>query len=152
VHWDDDGWSAPWRLSHQVAALASAGHSGVCGQRTALYCDPLRGQAWRYEYPARRRPWLHEGTLCYRRQVWQAQPHYDDAPDGSAGFDLAGRAPESTVLADPSCHLAMLRLGNAAITAGPWWHPLPGNEWTRLLGADWPRFQRAAALSAERSR
>jgi hypothetical protein len=151
VHWDDDGWSAPWRLSHQVAALASAGRSSVCGQRAALYCDPLSGQAWRYEYPAHRRPWLREGTLCYRRQAWQAQPHHEDAPDGSAGFDLAGRAPESAVLADPFCHLAMLRPERAAITAGPWWHRLPGDEPARLLGADWPRYRQAAELSAERS-
>jgi hypothetical protein len=151
VHWDDDGWSAPWRLSHQLAALASAGRAGVCGQRTVLYCDPLSGQAWRYEYPARRRPWLREGTLCYRRQVWQDQPHHEDAPDGSAGFDLAGRVPESTVLADPFCYLAMLRTESTAITAGPWWHSLPGEEPPRLLGADWPRYRKAAELSAMRS-
>jgi hypothetical protein len=148
VHWDDDGWSAPWRLSHQVKALAAAGRAAVCGQRTVLYCDPLSGQAWRYEYPARRRPWLREGTLCYRRQVWQDQPHYEDAPDGSAGFDLAGRAPESTVVADPWCHLALLPPQSAAVTAGPWWHPLPADRPARLLGADWPRYQRAAELSA----
>jgi hypothetical protein len=151
VHWDDDGWSAPWRLSHQVAALAPAGRTGVCGHQAALYCDPLSGLAWRYEYPAQRRPWLREGTLCYRRQVWQGRPHHEDAPDGTAGFDLAGRDPQSVVLADPRCHLAMLAPAAAATTAGPWWHTLSRDEPAKLLGADWPRYQRAARLSAARS-
>ena len=151
VHWDDDGWSAPWRLSHQVAALASVGRTGVCGHLTALYCEPLSELAWRYEYPVRRRPWLREGTLCYRRQVWQARPHHEDAPDGTAGFDLAGRDPQSVVPADPFCHLAMLRPESVATTAGPWWHTLPRDEPARLLGADWLRYRRAAQLSAARS-
>lgn len=151
VHWDDDGWSAPWRLSHQLAALAAARHAGVCGHRTALYRDSLSGLAWRYEYPASRRPWLREGTLCYRRQVWQARPHYEDALDGTAGFDLAGRDPQSTVLADPLCHMAMLPPDSVAATAGPWWHALPREEPAKMPGADWPRYRRAAQLSAGRS-
>ena len=151
VHWEDGGWSAPWQLSHQVAALASVGHVGVRGHRTALYRGPLSGLAWRYEYSARRRPWLREGTLCYRRQVGQARPHHQDAPDGTAGFDLAERNPQSTVLADPFCHLAMLRPERVATAARPWWHGLPPYESARLLGADWPRYQRAAELSAARS-
>lgn len=151
VHWDDDGRSTPSQLSHQVAAPASVRRVGVCGHRTALYCDPLSGLAWRYEHPARRRPWLREGTLCHRRQVWQARPHHEDAPDGTAGFDLAEGNPQSTVLADSFRPLAMLRPERVATAAGPWWHALPPDEPGRLLGTDRPRYQRAGGLSAARS-
>jgi O-antigen biosynthesis protein len=30
VHWDDDDWSAPWRLEYQVKELISAG-ADICG-------------------------------------------------------------------------------------------------------------------------
>lgn len=151
VHWDDDGRSAPWQLSHQVAALASVGRVGVCGHRIALYHDPLSLLFRRHEYPAHRGPWLREGTMCYWRQVWQARPDHEDVPDRTGGFDLAERNPQSTVLADPFCHLAMLRPERVGTTAGPWWHALPPDESARLLGTARPRYQRAAELAAARS-
>jgi len=39
VHWDDDDWQAPNRLSYQVAALRRHG-AGMCGLNRVLFFDP----------------------------------------------------------------------------------------------------------------
>jgi glycosyltransferase involved in cell wall biosynthesis len=36
VHWDDDDWIAPWRLSYQVEVLQTAG-ADLCGAVRQLY-------------------------------------------------------------------------------------------------------------------
>jgi hypothetical protein len=62
VHWDDDDWSAPWRLDYQIDMFSSQ-EVDVSGLSALLFCDPTAGRAWRYEYPAGRRPWVAGGTM-----------------------------------------------------------------------------------------
>jgi glycosyltransferase involved in cell wall biosynthesis len=69
AHWDDDDWTAPQRLSVQVAELTASG-ADVCGARELLYYRLNEGEAWLYRYPADQRPWLVGGTLLYRRAAW----------------------------------------------------------------------------------
>jgi ADP-heptose:LPS heptosyltransferase/glycosyltransferase involved in cell wall biosynthesis/SAM-dependent methyltransferase len=70
VHWDDDDWYAPWRLSYQVRALQNA-DADICGLDRVLYCDETDGKAWEYVWPQGAGAWLHGATLCYRRTLWQ---------------------------------------------------------------------------------
>ena len=68
VHWDDDDWASPERVSVQVAAL-TLGQADVCGVASLLYYDPASSSAWRFTWPARFRPWaagqpvLRQGTV-----------------------------------------------------------------------------------------
>ncbi|HEX4559046.1 MAG TPA: glycosyltransferase family 2 protein, partial [Mycobacterium sp.] len=57
VHWDDDDWSAPWRLGYQIEMFSSQ-DVDVSGLRAMFFCDPVARLAWRYEYPVGRRPWV----------------------------------------------------------------------------------------------
>jgi glycosyltransferase involved in cell wall biosynthesis len=66
MHWDDDDWHAPHRISCQVVALREAG-AEVCGLRRMLFHDPASGRTWLYDYPAQRRAWLAGGSLLYTR-------------------------------------------------------------------------------------
>ena len=56
VHWDDDDWSAPWRLRYQVEMLRTQ-DVDVSGLNAVFFCDMSAARAWRYEYPAGRKPW-----------------------------------------------------------------------------------------------
>src|SRR5262245_44137949 len=55
VHWDDDDWSAPWRVSYQVQSLLESG-ADICGLGHVLFHEPYAGRAWEYVYPRECRP------------------------------------------------------------------------------------------------
>lgn len=82
VHWDDDDWSAPWRLSYQVAELQNHA-ADVCGLDRLWFFDAEGNRAWHYRYADRRLPWLAGSTLCYRRELWEKYPF----PDVTVGED-----------------------------------------------------------------
>src|SRR5262245_17075498 len=50
LHWDDDDWHAPRRISYQVASLLEQ-QADLCGLRIVLFYDWRKHQAWRYDYP-----------------------------------------------------------------------------------------------------
>jgi len=73
VHWDDDDWMAPWRLTYQVEQLLAAG-ADVCGVDRPLFYDAAEGRAWQYVYPSNAAPWVYGATLCYTKAYWQRNP------------------------------------------------------------------------------
>ena len=73
VHWDDDDWSAPWRLSYQVGELQRHA-ADVCGLNRLWFYEPDGDRAWHFRYPDSRTPWLAGSTLCFRRRVWERRP------------------------------------------------------------------------------
>jgi glycosyltransferase involved in cell wall biosynthesis len=83
IHWDDDDWSHPNRISEQVALL-QASRKQVCGYRDMLFWRTggyTRGEAWLY---TNNDPRYCLGTsLCYYRSVWERRPF----PNESRGED-----------------------------------------------------------------
>ncbi len=73
MHFDDDDWSAPWRVSYQVRSLLEQG-AGLNGLDRVLFYDLDADRAWWYVYRRRRTRWLCGGSLCYRRELWQSSP------------------------------------------------------------------------------
>src|SRR5262245_38802091 len=73
LHWDDDDWQAPWRISYQVQELLDRG-ADVSGLDTLLYFDPHSEKVWRYTYQPSPRRWVAGNTLCYRRSHWEGHP------------------------------------------------------------------------------
>ena len=84
VHFDDDDWSHPDRLTVQLAALSS-GTAELCGLSTMLWWDPRRRAAWRYVCPPLHRPWVAGNTLAYLRDAWRRTPF----PRQATGEDTA---------------------------------------------------------------
>jgi glycosyltransferase involved in cell wall biosynthesis len=82
VNWDDDDWSASWRLTYQVEQL-KAYDADICGLDRVWFFDPSRELAWRYRYPPSRTPWLAGGTHCFQRRTWEQHPY----PDVAIGED-----------------------------------------------------------------
>ncbi len=66
AHWDDDDYSAPGRIAHQVGRLLETGKA-VTGYRSMRF---LRhdGKTWQYTGP---REYVVGTSLCYRREWWQ---------------------------------------------------------------------------------
>jgi 2-polyprenyl-3-methyl-5-hydroxy-6-metoxy-1,4-benzoquinol methylase len=73
VHWDDDDWSAPWRLRYQLEELRKAG-ADICGLSRVWFHSPAEKKAWEYSYPERGRPWVYGASLCYTREFWERHP------------------------------------------------------------------------------
>lgn len=69
VHWDDDDWSAPERISDQVARLLESGKS-VTGYHDLLFWDQRRNEASRYSNASA--VYAAGSSLCYRREYWNA--------------------------------------------------------------------------------
>jgi glycosyltransferase involved in cell wall biosynthesis len=94
VHWDDDDWMAPWRISYQVRDLLNRRSETLCGLSRLLFYDPLARRAWRYVYPPNSRPWVSGGTFCYRKRLWERWPfpNLNEGADTRWVWGLAGAA------------------------------------------------------------
>jgi glycosyltransferase involved in cell wall biosynthesis len=69
LHWDDDDWYAPWRLSYQVGELVVNG-ADLCGLGRVFFLDDSGRRAWEYVYPEGIPTWVCGATLCYRKALW----------------------------------------------------------------------------------
>lgn len=154
AHWDDDDWSAAWRLSYQVNALTQTPGKGVCGLSTVLYYDPDHDKAWAYEYPAHRRRWVAGNTLCYRKSLWQQHrfPQSNEGEDTQFLWSL----PESLILplSNHRFYVATVHEKNSSPkrTGEPWWRPCSTLEVRAIIGSDfrfyenWPAELFSAAV------
>jgi glycosyltransferase involved in cell wall biosynthesis len=87
VHWDDDDWSAPQRISQQVAPLA-AGTADICGFVSEVFVDVPGACLWQVTPALHRRLFfadVHGRSIGFRKAVWERGHHY---PDRTAGEDV----------------------------------------------------------------
>ena len=137
VHWDDDDWAAPHRLTYQVESLLAAG-AQVNGLDRLICFDPATRKAWTYTYPRTARPWVAGTSLCYRRDLWRRNPF--EAIDVGEDNRFVYGADAGTVqrLADPSFVLALIHRHNTSPkrTVPPRWQPFDPREVVALLGGD----------------
>jgi hypothetical protein len=114
VHWDDDDWMAPWRLSYQVADLQRNRETMLCGLSTLYFYDPESRRAWRYVYPAGSRAWVSGGTFCYRKTFWESNrlPELNEGADTRYVWGL----PEAQIYAhrDPDFYVATVHRRNTS--------------------------------------
>ena len=137
VHWDDDDWIAPDRLSYQVSELEKH-EADVCGTRRELYYDVVRGQAWLFEYPPNLRRRLTGNTLCYRKTLWARRPFAAVAVGEDTRFVRGPHARNALALADHRFCVGFIHEDNASpkLTSEPGWRSRPVHEVRGLLGHD----------------
>jgi glycosyltransferase involved in cell wall biosynthesis len=135
VHWDDDDWSAPWRVSHQADALARES-ADVCGLDRVLFYDPIAARAWRYAFPRTTRPWVHGATLCYRKAFWATNRFPEINVGEDTRFVWGRRAPRTVALPDPRFYVGTVHARNTSPkrTRDPRWSPIAASEVEALLG------------------
>ncbi|HZT77429.1 MAG TPA: glycosyltransferase family A protein [Vicinamibacterales bacterium] len=113
IHWDDDDWMAPWRISYQVQALVDRG-ADVCGLSTLYFYDGRARRAWQYVYPPVTPTWVAGGTLCYRRSTWQARRFPDVNEGEDTRFVWGLRGVRVLALDDPGFYVASVHAGNTS--------------------------------------
>ncbi len=142
VHWDDDDWQAPSRLSYQVRSML-ASDASLCGTRRTLYFDPAAQRAWLHSWPEGQRDWVGGNSLCYRRSLWEKTPFAPVAVGEDTRFVWERRSGKPLALDDHRFLAAVIHAGNSSrkVTAGSHWESRPLHELRSLLGADWARYE-----------
>jgi glycosyltransferase involved in cell wall biosynthesis len=137
IHWDDDDWYAPRRVSTQVSALTSAG-ADVCGSSQVSYYDPASGQAWEYRYAAPGAAWVAGNTLAYRKSTWQRNKFQNIQVGEDSRF--VWNSPNKNIcdLRDSRLCVAMVHSSNTSRkdTRGIYWHAQASENVQSLLGDD----------------
>jgi glycosyltransferase involved in cell wall biosynthesis len=113
LHWDDDDWYAPHRISAQVNALR-ASRASLCGIDRVLFYDPRGPHAWEYHYPMGSAPWVAGATMCYRRDFWQAHPFPDVTIGEDNMFAAAARREEICVMPDNTFFVGLVHASNTS--------------------------------------
>jgi O-antigen biosynthesis protein len=140
VHWDDDDWQSPSRLSYQVGELERHG-AAICGPSRVLYFDPGASRAWLYDYPTTRRPWIAGNALCYRKDVWREHPF----PRVDVGEDTRfvwGHG-KPLVLSEHRFLVGLVHGANTSrkLTTGAYWRTRPLDEVKGVLGSDYGFYE-----------
>lgn len=137
VHWDDDDWSAPWRVAFQVNALLSA-NADACGLSRLWFYDALVRRAWQYSYPQHGARWVAGGTLCYRRESWRRSPFPDVGTGEDSAFVWSLRPAGVLPLEDNGFYVATVHATNTAPrqVAESIFMPAAPDIVESLLGAD----------------
>lgn len=130
VHFDDDDWSAPERITDQVERLMASGRE-LTGYNEMLFTDGARW--WQYAGP---KDYILGTSLCYRKTLWERRPFQDS----QIGEDLAFQ----------------LGVPKTAVPAGEvmWARTHPGNTSPRVTNKrEWreAQIQTAAFLHDERA-
>ncbi len=138
LHWDDDDWMAPWRISYQAAQLRGKPVNTLSGLSHLLFWDPRAHSAWEYLYPPSDKPWVAGGTFCYQRKFFEGR-RFPDMNEGADTVFVWGLQ-NSCVLAlpDHGFYVALVHQQNTSRkrtnTFG--WRPLALHEVEKLLGED----------------
>ena len=137
VHWDDDDWSAPWRLRYQVEELLASG-ADICGLDRVFFYAPSERRAWEYVYPTGQRPWVYGASLAYRKAFWAMHPFPQIGAGEDTRFVWGDARARIHVLKDPHCLIALMHDGNCSPkrTSDPRYRSRPVEEIERLLSED----------------
>jgi len=124
VHWDDDDWMAPHRLSYQIEMLQSQ-RADLCGASRQLYYDSIHDKAWLYEYPRGRhgaRQLPVGNTLCYRKAVWVSNPFPEVAVGEDTRFIWSCASKNLVLLPDHTFYIGLIHSRNTShkVLAGPY--------------------------------
>lgn len=146
LHWDDDDWYSPRRISYQVEALLRE-RSEVCGLRSLFFYGLETGRAYRYTYPAARKAWVSGSTLCYTRALWDRNPFPEVNVGEDAHFLWSGVPKQVLALEDQTIHVAMIHGGNVSPkqVKGAYWTPIPAEEIRQVVGPDWETYRNWSA-------
>jgi glycosyltransferase involved in cell wall biosynthesis len=146
LHWDDDDWYAPHRVSLQVDALLANG-ARLCGLDRVLFYDPSCAAAWEYNYPPGGAPWAYGATLAYRRDYWREHPFPHVTIGEDNAFTAAAGAGELRLLPDNRFFVGLMHAANTSFKN------IHDSRWRRydvesvraLTGPGWPDGDTAAA-------
>jgi glycosyltransferase involved in cell wall biosynthesis len=137
VHWDDDDWYPPRRLSVQVQAMV-ASRADMCGTSRLLFYEPSTDRSWEYSYSAPGATWVSGSSLAYWKSFWQGN-RFDNIQVGEdSRFVLEGPSRTVCDLNDPTLCVATVHGGNTCPrqTSGSFWRIEQSARVREVLGDD----------------
>ncbi len=142
VHWDDDDWSASWRVRYQVEQLMATG-SDACGLDRVLFYDAAAAEGWEYTYPRGGAPWVYGATLAYTKAFWRRNPFPSLGVGEDSRFLWAPVPKRVRALDDTSWFVATMHASNTSRkqTRGHRWHPYPVAALRALMARDGAPFE-----------
>jgi O-antigen biosynthesis protein len=151
VHWDDDDWASPDRVSVQVAALTESG-ADISGVGSILYYDPARSLAWRFTWPDGRRRWAAGPSLCYAKELWKRSPFPGVAMGEDTRFVFSPAVRRIADVREAGCIVGVIHRRNTAPKSvrAPYWSPQPVREVEDMLGDDVAFYRRLAEMAPVR--
>jgi ADP-heptose:LPS heptosyltransferase/ubiquinone/menaquinone biosynthesis C-methylase UbiE len=137
AHWDDDDWSAPWRLRYQVEQLLAA-KADICGLERVLFYAPADGRAWEYVYPGGQRRWVYGASLCYTKAFWETHQFAEIHVGEDTRFVWANTHARIHTLPDARFLVSVIHEHNTSPkrTSDPRYSPKAVAEIEQLLGPD----------------
>jgi hypothetical protein len=135
MHWDDDDWSAYWRLRYQLDEMAAVPEARICGLASVIFSNPDYSRAWQYSYPFATRPWIAGGTLCYQKSFWRTHA-FPDVNEGEDTHFVWTADPQSLLACEVNTfYVASVHPGNtsAKTVEGPLWRHYPVERVKTLL-------------------
>ncbi|WP_437975557.1 glycosyltransferase [Sorangium sp. So ce295] len=134
VHWDDDDWSAPFRISYQLAELIGD-QADLCGAARILYWDEEHDRAWWYSNASTPRL-LAGNTLCYTRAHWSRRRFAPVQVGEDVRFVRASADAKQVVLTRADFLVARIHRDNVSPkrTVSPTWQRAEVEEVRRIVG------------------
>jgi glycosyltransferase involved in cell wall biosynthesis len=142
VHWDDDDWSAPWRVRYQIEQL-TARDVDVCGLDRVLFYDARNDLGWEYQYPRGAAPWVYGATLAYTKAFWRRNPFPPLAVGEDSRFIWANVPKRLLALEDRTFFVGAVHASNTSRkeTHGSRWRRYPADALRALT----QRYDRGGA-------
>jgi glycosyltransferase involved in cell wall biosynthesis len=139
MHWDDDDWMAPYRITYQVGELCKQ-RAEVCGLQKMLYCEINTGECWLYKYPANAQPWLAGNSLLYTKEFWRKKPFPDIQVASDTQFIFSRTLRSYVALSDYNFYVASVHQNNTSrkYTGSSLWQPVLQDTVRNITGAEWP--------------
>ncbi len=150
MHWDDDDWSSPDRVSVQVAALTE-GDADICGTASLLYYAPANSLAWRFTWPDGIRPWVAGPSMCFRKEMWARSPFPDVGIGEDTRFVFQSTVREVVDVRAAECVVGIIHRRNTVPKSvqGAHWSARPTREVEELLGDDIVFYRRLSETENE---
>jgi glycosyltransferase involved in cell wall biosynthesis len=138
MHWDDDDWMAPYRISYQVQELLKH-NAEVCGLKQMFFYQPITDKAWLYTYPDHAKPWLAGGSLLYTRSFWKKAPFPNLQVASDTPFILRRKMDSYVALDDTKFYVATVHEKNTSPkrTDNSLWHSVNASVIRNITGEDW---------------
>ena len=137
MHWDDDDWMAPYRISYQVKELL-AHEAEVCGLSQMLFCEIRTGNCWQYKYPPHAQAWLAGGSLLYTREFWKKKPFPNIQIASDTKFIFSRKLEKYVALEDYKFYVATIHGNNTSpkVTSNNLWLSVDSSVVKNIIGVD----------------
>jgi glycosyltransferase involved in cell wall biosynthesis len=117
VHLDDDDWSAPGRIAHQVSELENS-EKQMLTYHNILYLNVLTHRVYRY-HPGYRGT-TYGATLCYRKAWWEQHQFEDIMIGEDTNFGTVAMLAGQFAWADAKQYIVVRAHGSNTSSTSQW--------------------------------